>query len=198
MPASGGSSLDITDSTIRETYPALFALNRWGNVTFTGFHLLAEWPPLDLIQSVNVVPFVGDRCVAIFLWNGHAMLPGGTRELGETLEETARRELIEETGASFKTCFPFAYWESFSADPKPWRPFLAHPHFIRAVAWADVELDGLPTNPPDGEQIATVELLTRTEAEARFLRDDRPELAAIYALAWDVRARSRNEETAAS
>lgn len=173
---------------LKVTHPDLFGYYRWGNVTLTGFHLHDGWPDSDLVQSVNVVPFVGDRCIVIGLEDERTILPGGTREPGETLLETARRELMEETGATFESCAPFAYWECHSDDELPWRPFLAHPDFLRVVCFADVVIGGSPTNPEDAEQVTEVVLVTLDEAIARFQQDGRPELGAIYALAAELRA----------
>jgi len=179
--------MPLTEDQLRTAYPALFAPTRWGNVTLTGFHLHATWPDIALVQSVNVVPFIEDRVVVATTRDGYLILPGGTRELGETLEETGRRELHEETGATFLTCTPFAYWDCFSADAKPWRPFLSHPNFTRAVAWSEVELIGDPTSPEGAEQIDAVHVLTLGEAIDRFRSGNRPELADIYQLAAEIR-----------
>jgi 8-oxo-dGTP pyrophosphatase MutT (NUDIX family) len=176
------------DIDLAAAYPALAQPVRWRNTALTGCHLVTGAPDTTLLQSVNLVPFVGDRVIVIALESGHIMLPGGTREAGETLLETITREMEEETGYRLRTCHPFAALECVSYDATPWRPHLPHPAFERLVCFGDVLPDGFPTNPADAEQIARVELLPVPEAVA-FLRDaGRPELADVYRLAADIRA----------
>lgn len=182
----------LSDDELRAQFPALFTPLRWGNIVLTGFHLGNTWPDVSATQSVNVVPFVGEDVLVIRDERGHLHLPGGTRELGETLEETGRRELREEAGATFETCHPFAWWTCHSYDAQPWRPFFQHPDFIRAVAWADVEQIGSPTNPEDAEQIADVLRVSVDEATALFRTGGRPELADCYQLAALVRHRTHS------
>ena len=56
-------------------------------------------PPLDVVMSVRVIVRVGDRIVVCTNAHGaHHPMPGGRREPGETIEETAVREVHEETG----------------------------------------------------------------------------------------------------
>ena len=180
----------LNDADLRADYPALFVPRRWGNIELTGFHVTASWPPIESVQSVNVVPFDRDHCLLILDEHGGFQLPGGTREVGESLEETGRRELIEEVGVTFTTCHPFAWWDCHSHDAQPWRPFLMHPDFTRAVAWADVERIGQPTNPEGAEHIVEVRSRPLEEADRALRRGGRPELADIYRLAAVVRNRT--------
>lgn len=63
-------------------------------------------PPIDKITSVAVVPFTPDgRIVAAVLERG-VDLPGGhVQETEGTIEETARRETMEEVGITLKDLF---------------------------------------------------------------------------------------------
>jgi 8-oxo-dGTP pyrophosphatase MutT (NUDIX family) len=160
---------------------------RWRNTALTGCRLVTGKPNPARLQSVNMVPFVGDRVIVIALENGHIMLPGGTRERDETLFQTISREMREETGHAVDSCFPFAVLDCISYDEKPWRDYLVHPEFERLVCFGDVHQVGLPENPAGAEQIARIEILPVAEA-VTFLRDvGRPELADIYGLASEIR-----------
>lgn len=195
------SPAPLTDAELRRAYPALFAPRRWGNIELTGFHLSTSWPALETVQSVNVVPFDAvhpDHCLVIVDERGQYQLPGGTREEGETLEETGRRELMEEVGVTFATCHAFGWLDCHSYDAQPWRPFLMHPDFTRAIAWATVERIGMPTNPDGAEQIAEVLTLTVPDAVAALRRHGRPELADLYRLAAVMRELAAQHGTSTS
>lgn len=178
----------MTPNELATRYPDLARGARWGNTGLTGFRLLTGRPDASLLQSVNMVPFVGDRAIVIALACGHVMLPGGTIEAGERPLETIVREMREETGYRIRTCIPFAALECISYDASPWRTHLPHPHFERLVCFGDVEPDGAPTNPTEAEQIEHIEELTVPDAVSFLGQANRPELADIYRLAADIRA----------
>jgi hypothetical protein len=58
------------------------------------------------------------------------------------------------------------------------------------VGYGDIELIGPPTNPPDGEQIASVDLVSVSEAARRFLAADRADIADLYRLAEQLRGQA--------
>ncbi len=58
-------------------------------------------------------------------WPGAYVVPGGHVELGERLEEAARREVREETGLSVND-LEFINFQEFIYDPAFWKP----KHFI--------------------------------------------------------------------
>src|SRR6266516_2222600 len=68
---------------------------------------------------------------------GWRFLPGGTREPGESLDDLARRELMEEAGA--RLISPPRYFAAHMADsqrPAPYRPHQPHPRAYWAYAVA--------------------------------------------------------------
>lgn len=175
----------MTDFSRR--FPHLSRGVRWRNTALVGARPVVGVPDTSRLQSVNMVPFVGDRVLVITLADGHIMLPGGTREHGESLLQTITREMMEETGHGIDSCHPFLVLENISHDDRPWRPWLTHPEFERLVCLGNVHPVGEPENPAGAEQIAQIHRFTPEEA-VRFLDDaGRPELGEVYAFAAEMR-----------
>lgn len=177
----------MTDLDLATRFPALTRGVRWRNTALVGCHLITGEPDGALLQSVNMVPFVGDRVIVIALEDGHIMLPGGTRERGETLLQTISREMREETGYVLDSCYPFAVLECISYDEKPWRDYLVHPEFERLVCFGEVHQVGAPENPQGAEHVTNIDLLRIEDAVAFLHERNRLELADLYRLAAEIR-----------
>lgn len=61
-----------------------------------------------LIETVT-----GEILLELKRWDGSWQLPGGCAELAESIEEVARREVLEESGLTVSNLIPFGY----ASDP---------------------------------------------------------------------------------
>jgi ADP-ribose pyrophosphatase YjhB (NUDIX family) len=72
---------------------------RWGELRLhVTSYLCRDLPPLELITSARTVVLAADGVLVVRDPTGLHILPGGRRQAGETLEQTVRREVLEETG----------------------------------------------------------------------------------------------------
>lgn len=140
-----------------------------------------------LVNRFHLVGVTDDSTVVVCRSvQGWRFLPGGTREPGETLTELARRELREEAGARLLgDPKVFAAFRVHSHDPKPYRPHLSHPEAAWAFGMAQVRLDGMPLNPPDGEQVVEVLALPPHDA-IPWLAEHDPIHADVLRLAMEL------------
>ncbi|WP_270170600.1 NUDIX hydrolase [Paenibacillus sp. SYP-B4298] len=143
------------------------------------------------ISNVSLIPLVGNHYVMIQLADGRWELPGGTLEPGERFMAALQREAQEEIGAELLSYKVFGQFNCRSQAQTPYRPHIPHPEFVRLVGYGEVQLSGSPLNPPDGEQVSSVELVDVEEAVRRFEEQGRHDLAALYRLADRIRASNR-------
>lgn len=140
------------------------------------------------VSNVNVVAFTASGWVVLVLAGGRPEVPGGTREPGESVMATLRRELLQEAGARLESFRPFGVWDCVSTAEAPYRPHLPHPKFQRLVGVGQVELVTTPTI-GDGEDVVEVLTVSLEEAQARFRACRRGDLADLYGLAAEVAGR---------
>ncbi|MVU82715.1 NUDIX domain-containing protein [Nocardia sp. ET3-3] len=169
--------------TLADRYPLLHTPARWEwgglDVQFS-----TDLPPDDLVTNIHVVCFIGDDIVLCRDDRDHWILPGGTREAGESIESCVIRELAEEAGAELSgPIHPFGAHYATTDRPTPYRPWQPHPHKAWLWCTADVILTGQPTNPADAEQILEVRSFPLVEA-VRYAGSDgsyHPELITLAA-----------------
>lgn len=169
-------------------FPELFAEQY---VDYAGATVrLTTAPPRDeLVNRLHLVAVTPDGSVVVCRSvEGWRFLPGGTREPDETIDQLARRELLEEAGAT--ALAPPALFASFrvrSARPEPYRPHLAHPEAVWAYGVVPVELTGEPSCPPDGEEIVEVTALPPDPAADWLAGHDRTHADVLrLAIAMDL------------
>ncbi|MDX1663406.1 MAG: NUDIX domain-containing protein [Candidatus Promineifilaceae bacterium] len=131
-------------------------------------YLTQELPPEPLVTSVRAVVLRGDEVMTVLDADGfYHVVPGGRREAGEGLKETARREVLEETGwrATIGPLLAVAHFHHLGPKPPgyphPYPDFLQLVYRARARAHAPEEQEEAP--------VWEVEARFRPVAEAREL-----------------------------
>jgi ADP-ribose pyrophosphatase YjhB (NUDIX family) len=106
--------------------------------------------PDEILTSVRCMVQVDEQLLVCTTASGSRHpWPGGRREAGESIIETARREVHEETGwlidpASFRVV-GWLHLEYLSTRPADW-PY-PHPDFLQLVGMARADLHGPPPGP---------------------------------------------------
>jgi 8-oxo-dGTP diphosphatase len=175
-------------ASLAARFPLLYARQRW---EWAGIDAVfsTELPPDELVTNVHVVGFVGPRIVVCRDDRGVWMLPGGTREAGESIQGCVVRELSEEAGARLAGPLrPIGAHHCVTDLPDPYRPWQPHP--AKAWLWcsADVIVDSAPSCPPDAEQIVEVRAASPAEAQ-RLLGADADWLPELIDLAVELAPR---------
>lgn len=72
----------------------------WGHIQLRVQHYLSDQlPPAAYVSSARTILYRGSELLLVQQPDGkYHILPGGRCDPGETMEQTARRELLEETG----------------------------------------------------------------------------------------------------
>lgn len=109
---------------------ATFSWGETGRIHVT-YYLCNEQPSLGYVTSVRSVVFQADSVLVIRdAENSFHINPGGSREQGETLEETLRREVLEETGWTISDISLLGFAHFHHLDPRPPNYAYPYPDFI--------------------------------------------------------------------
>jgi 8-oxo-dGTP pyrophosphatase MutT (NUDIX family) len=95
-------------------------------------------PPKELITTAFSLAFSGDQLLLTNLVKRGWDLPGGHVEAGETPEETARREVAEETGAKLGRLHMLGYQHLRLLAPRPAEYNYPYPDCYQVFYWASI------------------------------------------------------------
>ena len=141
----------------------------WETVHFTvTTYLHTAAPPLEFVNSVRGIVLTDAGVAVCTNPDASHIFPGGRREMGESIDETLRRELLEETGCEVLESRLIGFLHFHHETPRPghWTgPYPDMLHMIFAVRAKRVRFDG---SDPDGWE-HTCEFVP-----AEALRDLRP------------------------
>jgi len=109
-------------------------------------------PPQELVGTALVLAFMDDRLLMTELVRRGWDIPGGHVEAGEQPEETVRREVYEETGATLGLLHPLGYHRLQLLGPRPQSYRYPYPVCYQAFYYAQVMAlpDFLPTTETRG------------------------------------------------
>jgi len=133
----------------------------WGQGTMPlqiAAYLCQELPPLAYVSSVRSLVFQGESLLVLRNADSTHIVPGGRREAGESLEDTVRREVLEEAGWAVQALHLLGFMHFHHLAPKPTAYVFPHPDFVQVVYMAQ----GAAYHP-------AAKLLNDYEIEARFV-----------------------------
>jgi ADP-ribose pyrophosphatase YjhB (NUDIX family) len=111
----------------------------WGNgvlhLRITAY-LGHEPPPLAYVTSVRGLVFRDGMILILRNRDATHIVPGGRREIGETLDETLRREVLEETGWTLDAPTMLGFMHFHHLSPKPPDYPYPYPDFMQIVYMA--------------------------------------------------------------
>ena len=93
--------------------------------------------PLNYVTSVRSIVFRGDCVLVLRNLDDTHIYPGGRREANESLDETLRWEVLEETGWEIREVTSLGFIHFHHLTPMPPNYPYPHPDFMQVVYMAD-------------------------------------------------------------
>jgi ADP-ribose pyrophosphatase YjhB (NUDIX family) len=150
---------------------------RWGGLRLhVTSYLCHDLPTAALLTSARAVVRHADRVLVVRDPTGVHILPGGRRKPGETLAQTVRREVLEETGWVIGPPRLLGVKHFHHRSPKPAGYCYPYPDFFQVVYAAHAHHLNPNAREPDGYELgaefhptAEVQRLPLTPSERVFL-----------------------------
>jgi ADP-ribose pyrophosphatase YjhB (NUDIX family) len=129
-------------SFLADRRPCTVASIDWGNMPLrVASYIGPDLPPIEYVTSVRALVFKDGSILVVHNRDERHIVPGGRREPDESLEETLRREVLEETGMVLEepVVLGFLHFENLGPLPEA-RPddyLYPYPHFLQVVYRAE-------------------------------------------------------------
>ena len=152
----------------------------WGDLRLqVRAYLTGQLPPLDWITSVRAIVRRAAEIVVVRDPERHHIFPGGRRETGESLEQTLRREILEETGWEIGSPRLLGLMHVHHLTAQPANYPYPYPDFVQLIFVADALHYQAVAKETDGYELSA-ELMPRETVRNLPLRSS--ELAFLSAL----------------
>lgn len=143
---------DALETFLRPLKPETIGEDQWssGIRLRIASYLSDRMPPTELITSVRAVVFTKSGVAVLHNPEGFHIIPGGRREPGESMIDTLRREVLEETGCSVERAqlLGFRHLRHLTPRPKGYR--YPYPDFIQLVYGVEGRVVAHEVSDPDG------------------------------------------------
>lgn len=141
------------------------------------YYLTDRVPPVEYVTSVRCLLFNGDSILVERDLDGVHIVPGGRREEGETLEQTLRREVLEETGWTIDVPRMLGCLHFHHLSPKPPGYTFQYPDFLQPIFTANA-VDYRPDQRAHDDYVVDAAFRSLSEAAVLRLPDGQLQLLA--------------------